>query len=35
MDDRAAAQAAVEKLRQLKVAMVYPGHGQPFGLAAL
>lgn len=35
MDDRAAAQASVEKLKHLNVTMVYPGHGQPFRLAAL
>jgi glyoxylase-like metal-dependent hydrolase (beta-lactamase superfamily II) len=32
MDDRAAAQASVEKLKALPVKIVYPGHGQPFPL---
>jgi len=32
MDDRAAAQASVAKLRGLTVKTVYPGHGQPFAL---
>jgi glyoxylase-like metal-dependent hydrolase (beta-lactamase superfamily II) len=35
MDDRAAAQASVEKLRSLPVKTIYPGHGQPFELAQL
>ncbi len=32
MDDLAAAQASVEKLKSLNVKAVYPGHGQPFSL---
>jgi glyoxylase-like metal-dependent hydrolase (beta-lactamase superfamily II) len=32
MDDRAAAQASVEKLKRLQVKLVYPGHGQSFPL---
>jgi glyoxylase-like metal-dependent hydrolase (beta-lactamase superfamily II) len=32
MDDRAAAQASVEKLQGLNVKMIYPGHGAPFPL---
>ncbi len=32
MDDLAAAQASVERLQDLKVKIVYPGHGQPFPL---
>jgi len=35
MDERMAAQASVEKLRSLKVKMIYPGHGAPFQLADL
>ena len=30
MDDLAAAQTSVEKLRSLNIKIVYPGHGQPF-----
>ena len=30
MDDLAAAKASVEKLRALKIRIVYPGHGKPF-----
>jgi glyoxylase-like metal-dependent hydrolase (beta-lactamase superfamily II) len=30
MDDRAAGQASVERLRRLDVHTVYPGHGKPF-----
>ena len=30
MDDRAAAQASVEKLKSLHVETIYPGHGAPF-----
>lgn len=30
MDDQAAAQASVEKLGDLAIGTVYPGHGQPF-----
>jgi glyoxylase-like metal-dependent hydrolase (beta-lactamase superfamily II) len=30
MDDRAAAQASVGKLKRLKIKTVYPGHGAPF-----
>jgi len=32
MDDRAAGEASLEKLRGLAVATVYPGHGGPFTL---
>jgi glyoxylase-like metal-dependent hydrolase (beta-lactamase superfamily II) len=32
MDDRAAAQASVEKLKRLQVKMIYPGHGRSFSL---
>ncbi|HTP11866.1 MAG TPA: MBL fold metallo-hydrolase [Anaerolineae bacterium] len=35
MDDRVAAQASVEKLRNLKVKIIYPGHGQAFALEQL
>jgi hydroxyacylglutathione hydrolase len=30
MDDKAAANASVEKLKRLKINTVYPGHGKPF-----
>ena len=30
MDDLAAAKASVEKLKALKIRIVYPGHGKPF-----
>ncbi len=30
MDDRAAAEASVEKLKKLNIKIVYPGHGGPF-----
>jgi glyoxylase-like metal-dependent hydrolase (beta-lactamase superfamily II) len=30
MDDRAAANASVEKLKSFSIATVYPGHGKPF-----
>ena len=32
MDDRAAAQASVEKLKRLNVTRIYPGHGASFSL---
>ena len=32
MDDVAAAEASVEKLKGLEITTVYPGHGQPFPL---
>ncbi len=35
MDDRAAGQASVERLRAMAIRMVYPGHGAPFGMEAL
>ncbi len=35
MDDRAAAQVSVEKLKSLSIKMLYPGHGQSFLLAQL
>ncbi len=31
MDDPVAARASVERLRQLDLGTIYPGHGQPFG----
>jgi glyoxylase-like metal-dependent hydrolase (beta-lactamase superfamily II) len=30
IDDEAAAQASVEKLKKIDIKMVYPGHGNPF-----
>jgi hypothetical protein len=35
MDDAAAANASVEKLRSLEINTLYPGHGQPFTLDTL
>jgi glyoxylase-like metal-dependent hydrolase (beta-lactamase superfamily II) len=35
MDDLAAAEASVEKLKSLYINTVYPGHGQPFQMAQL
>ena len=35
MDDRAAGQASVERLRTMAIRMIYPGHGDPFGMEAL
>jgi glyoxylase-like metal-dependent hydrolase (beta-lactamase superfamily II) len=35
MDDPAAGMASAERLQQLDVRMVYPGHGDPFSLARL
>lgn len=35
MDDRAAAQASVDKLKALNAKMIYPGHGRPFSLDQL
>jgi glyoxylase-like metal-dependent hydrolase (beta-lactamase superfamily II) len=35
MDDRAAAQASLEKLKNLKIKTVYPGHGAPFSWNAI
>jgi glyoxylase-like metal-dependent hydrolase (beta-lactamase superfamily II) len=35
MDDRAAARASVQKLKDLHVKWIYPGHGQPFSLDQL
>jgi hydroxyacylglutathione hydrolase len=32
IDDRAAAEASLEKIKKLKVKVVYPGHGRPFSL---
>jgi len=32
MDDRAAAQASIEKLKDLSIKTVYPGHGTPFSM---
>jgi glyoxylase-like metal-dependent hydrolase (beta-lactamase superfamily II) len=34
MDDEEAARASVERLQAMEVGMVYPGHGQPFPMAA-
>jgi len=33
MDDRAACKASIEKLANLPVETVYPGHGAPFSMA--
>ena len=30
MDDLSAANASVERLKNLKISTVYPGHGKPF-----
>jgi hydroxyacylglutathione hydrolase len=35
MDDPAAAKASLAKLEDLKIKMVYPGHGQPFTMEQL
>jgi hydroxyacylglutathione hydrolase len=35
MDDKAAAEASLERLRDLKISKVYPGHGEPFEMAVL
>jgi hydroxyacylglutathione hydrolase len=32
MDDKAATKASVEKLKNLNVNMVYPGHGKSFSM---
>ncbi len=32
MDDPVAARASAEKLKRLKIELVYPGHGQPFSM---
>jgi hydroxyacylglutathione hydrolase len=32
MDDLAAAHASLEKLRNLEISTVYPGHGEPFSM---
>ncbi len=32
MDDRATAQASIEKLKSLNVKTIYPGHGAPFSM---
>lgn len=34
MDDPAACEASLEKLRGLEINTVYPGHGQPFTMAS-
>lgn len=34
MDDPAAAEASLDKLAGLEIGTVYPGHGQPFSMAA-
>jgi hydroxyacylglutathione hydrolase len=35
MDDRPAAESSLEKLRKRKIQLVYPGHGEPFGMERL
>ncbi len=35
MDDLAAANASVERLKSLEITTVYPGHGKPFPMAVL
>lgn len=35
IDDRAAANASVEKLKQFQIGTVYPGHGRQFPMSAL
>ena len=35
IDDTAAAQASVARLKSLQIATVYPGHGKPFSMAQL
>lgn len=35
IDDRAAAQASLDRLSGLRIGTVYPGHGEPFAMAAL
>ena len=35
IDDAAAAQASVARLKSLQIATVYPGHGKPFSMAQL
>lgn len=35
MDDKAAANASVEKLKKLNIDTVYPGHGEPFSMDML
>jgi hydroxyacylglutathione hydrolase len=35
MDDPAAAEASIEKLKNLEITTVYPGHGQPFPMELL
>lgn len=35
MDDRAACEASLEKLRAFEIGTVYPGHGKPFPMRAL
>ena len=32
MDDLYVARASIERLRNLRIAMIYPGHGEPFTL---
>lgn len=34
MDDSAACEASIEKLRTLEINTIYPGHGQPFAMEA-
>jgi hypothetical protein len=35
MDDLDAANQSIKKLKNLKVDIIYPGHGQPFKMATL
>jgi hydroxyacylglutathione hydrolase len=35
MDEPAAAEASLEKLKELAIQMIYPGHGRPFAVEAL
>jgi len=35
IDDSTAANASIEKLKSLKISMVYPGHGKPFPMSSL
>jgi len=35
IDDRAAAEASIERLRPMGIGTVYPGHGKPFPMGSL
>jgi len=35
IDDRAAAEASIERLRSMEIGTVYPGHGRPFLMGSL